>query len=278
MIELKGLEDWARGILEVPTPALNRCYGSWKKEDELRKSIENLPFFSRYRPVFRSILAPTLRELHQKLRGHKCEEVIWTVILESLDHALPDEIALDLIERYSPNRRVILMLGHSRQNDAVMWKLAPLVDEALLTLAKSFYTESNRTLEELEKALRWFPTHEWMLESLGHCSASSLEKRLAYEKAIEEHPQRERWFSINQRIEPRVRRSSYFDLSGLSETERLKTLYGGYSFDQLLEIGRDDATPDEILHELENLPGSREVRFVARHTLRRREESSPSSQ
>lgn len=277
MIELKGLEYWARGILATPTEELNRRLRSSEGWDEIEKSIRELPFFSNYRPIFRSISASTLLELHQKLRGQKCETKFWVLMLVHLDHALPDEIALDLIGRHSFDNRIISALGHSRQSDEVMWKLAPLVDEALLTLAKSFYTDADRTLGELETALRQFPEHEWMLESLGHCAASSLEKRDAYEKAIEYRPEREKWLGMNPKIQPTPQHVSYFDLNRLAETARISALYGESNALNLLDIARDDQTPDVILRELEELrsfPGAMQIRAVARHTLRRRENAS----
>ncbi len=268
MVELKGLEDWARGILATSISMLNRRFKDWEGEKELRKSIEELPFFTPYRAIFRQISAPTLLELHQKLRGQKCEQWIWMGLLRSLDHALPDEIALDLIQRSI----AISMLGHSKQGDEVMWKLAPLVDEALLTIAKRAYYDPNRSLEEFETILTQFPTHEWMLDSLSHCSASSLEKRRAFEESIESHPKRDILLATNPVIDTNQSDFSPFDLSRLSQPERLRALYGLYGSVFLADIARDDATPDEILHELEEFPGSREVRFNARHTLRRREE------
>ncbi|HEX9996004.1 MAG TPA: hypothetical protein VGB45_02590 [Abditibacterium sp.] len=275
MIVLKGLDDWARGILATPKTTLNRSFGSWAKQDAARKSIEDLPFFSSFRPFFRQISAPLLLELHQKLRGQRCESNLWSVILEKLDHALPDEIGFDFLERFEPRDYLISMLGHSRQSDEVMWKLARLVDEALLTLAKDFYCSSNRSLSKVEEVLRRFPDHHWMLESLAHCHASSLEKRRAYEKAIESHPEREKWLSIRPEIDPNQRRTSYYDLSNSTDFERMRTLYCGYNPEKLADVARDDNTPDEVLRELENLPGSREVRFNARHNLRRREEGKP---
>ena len=275
MLELKGLEDWARGVLETPISTLNRRFGNWKweKEEALRDSIEKLPFFTIYRSVFRQISPSLLLELHQKLREQKCEQMFWGVILEKLEHPLPDEIALDLIERFEANDYVIHKLGHSRQSDRVMWKLAPLVDEALLTLARSCYADSERDLSEFEKILKLFPNHEWMFDSVGHCSASSIEKRRAYEKAIENHPKRERWMNTNPNIEPNQPDFSYFDLGRFSYEEQMKLLYGSYSEEKLLEFARGDQTPDEILRDLEELPGSKMVRFNARHTLRRRSEA-----
>ena len=269
MIELKGLEDWAREILATSKIELNRRYGSWKKQEELRKSIEELPFFTRYRPVFRTLSDSTLVGLHEKLRGQRCEAKFWIVLLEVLGDPLPNEIAFDLIER----EIAISWLGHSMQSEAVFWRLTPLVDETILTLAKRFYGDQNRSLEEFQEVLTRFPNHEWMLDSLSHCSASSLEKRRAYETAIENHPNRDSMLETNPKIEPSQKHLSYFDLSQSSHEDRMRALYGGYNLKQLLEIGRDDTTPDEILHDLENYPGSREVRFNARHNLRRRAEA-----
>lgn len=276
MIPLKGLEDWAREILATPISRLNRQFGSWKKAEEIGKSIDNLPFFTPYRPIFRTISEPILCELHQKLRGQKCEPWIWSALLKLLGHSLPDEIVFDFIERFEPNSHFIVSLGHSRQSEIVMWKLAPLVDEALLTLAKNFYGDANSPLQKFEEVLRRFPSHRWMLESLGHCAASTLEKRRTYEKAIENHSERELWIDINPRIEPNQKRLfAPLDLNRLGPDERMKALYGRYNAQKILNFARDDATPDEILRELEDLsgfPNAKEIRIAARANLRRREE------
>ncbi|PQV64480.1 hypothetical protein B1R32_105162 [Abditibacterium utsteinense] len=269
MVKLKGLEDWARGILATSKTELNRRFGTWKRSDEFSKVIEALPFFSRYRPVFCTLSEGTLRELHQKMRGQKCENNFWDAVAYVLKHPLPDDIAFDLIER----EIAIAQLAHSPQSEAVLWRLTPFLEEPILTLAKRAYTDSNRTLEEFQNVINEFSEPEWMMEIVAEWSASSLEKRQAFEKAVENHPEREKMLSLNPNIKQRS--FAFWDL--LSYTERIEKLYGGYDFEKILSIARDDKTPDEILHELEELrefPEAAKVRAAARHTLRRRAEAN----
>ena len=277
MIELKGLEDWAREILARPISRLNRQFGSWKKQDEIRQIIENLPFFNSYRPIFRTVSAPILRELHQKLRGQKCETNFWVVLLGILDYPLPDEVAFDLIER----EIAVTWLGHSCQSEAVTRRLALLVSEALLALTWRFYTGSNYSLEEFEEILSRSPGAQWLLASLSHASASSLEKRRVFEKAIENHPDRDVWLDTNPKIDSNQNQNSFshYDLKRYEPEEWFGKLYGSYNAQKILEFARDDQTPDEILRELEESKGfasAKEVRIAARANLRRREENGES--
>lgn len=269
MVEIKGLEDWALEIVNAEMLELEQRFGGRDFMGGVDE-IEKLPFYSRQRPVFRTVSEPTLLAVHRKMRESEWEQHVWVGLLSQSNHPIPDDVALDLIER----EIAISWLAHSPQSEAILWRLAPLMDEPILTLAKRFYADSNRTLEELEEVLRRFPDCEWMLHSLAFCSASSFEKRRAYEKAIENHPEREKWMEIHPAIGAGQKHFSYFDWSDLGREVGFVDLYGNYDAEQILEMARDEQTPDEILRELEEvraLANAKEIRIAARANLRRRE-------
>ena len=232
-----------------------------------------MPFYNRHRAVFRTVSDATLNALHRKLREQNFEAKIWDAIfLSQLGHPLPDAIAFDLIERNIS----IDFLAHSPQSEAVLWRLTPLADEAILTLAKWFYVDNRRSLDEFKGVLRRFPDHRWMLHSLAHCAASSVEKRRAFERAIEKFPDCENWLLINTEIDAQRKYEIVFN-DGDFLVRRDEILYGGFESAELLEIARSDETPDEILRDLEELrgfPHGKEVRFAARCNLRRRAPNS----
>ncbi|MBV9467857.1 MAG: hypothetical protein JOZ57_01275, partial [Abitibacteriaceae bacterium] len=128
---MKYLEDWVKDLVAQPIAYLNQRYAD--EDMSLRecvafRDIEELPFFSPLRKRFRQVSYETLLELNHKVRNCPCEEPIWEAILWHIEHPLPTQVAHDLIER----KIAITLLGHTIQNEEIMWRLAPLVDETLL--------------------------------------------------------------------------------------------------------------------------------------------------
>lgn len=265
MAHIRYLDDWTREILSQPRSQLNARFRGWG--DEVAGSIRTLPFFTPYRQGFRRVDPALLLQLHTHLRGARCEFKVWDGLLHFLEHALPDEVANDLIDRDI----AVSMLGHSRQSDAVMWRLAPLVDEALLTMASEIYTWPQHSVQELRQVLAGAPDNWGLFSSLSHARPSSPEKRAAFERAIENHPQRDRFpqATPGDVAWTPEQHAACYKLPRPLSADATSLLIGHVEHpDGLLGVARDPETPLEILHLLRDLPGSKAIRHAARINLR----------
>ncbi len=84
----------------------------------------------------------------------------------------PDAVIEDFLAR----EKVLLELGHLPLKDAHLWRLAPVVDEALLTLALRRYCLPEYRPSDLEEVFFNFPAHEWMTGTLIRAEPSCMEK------------------------------------------------------------------------------------------------------
>lgn len=270
---MKYLGDWVKDLVAQPIAYLNHRYADTDMvlgEDVALRDIEALPFFSPLRKRFRQVSDETLLELNHKVRNCPCEEPIWEAILWHIEHPLPTEVAHDLVDR----KIAITLLGHTMQNEEIKWRLAPLVDEALLTLAKEFYMNPERSVEELQSVLRQYPDHQWMLSSLAHCYSSSIEKRAVFIEVVKQRPDADALLRILpvESMSPSKRRATCISIPIVHQ---LESLYGTRVPEEILAIASNPQTPYEILEELVQLRGvalSRRIRIAADQNLRRRNE------
>jgi hypothetical protein len=262
MARLKYLDDWAKAVLEVPRDSFELLFG---RDDVVRHSIESMPFYSRYRPGFRRMEDVNLIRLHAHARGlrREVEYGLWTTLLSQLEHAIPDEVANDLIDRDI----AVNWLGHTRQSDAVMQRLCPLVHEARLTMAREIYTQPNHTLDEFLQVLEAQPNDWGLMNLLSHARSSSPEKRAAFERLVEEHPQRERFLPLPDDDSPLYEQvASPWEIARPLNASTAPRL-GFYFPDENLRLARDPETPFEVLEDLSTI---REVEDAAaiRHAAR----------
>lgn len=267
MARLKYLDDWVRALLEVPRDAVDTLFG---REDVARQSIEAMPFYTRHRAGFRHAAPDLLLALHAHVRGLKAERGIWEALLFVVEDPLPDEVAHDLIDRDI----AVSWLGHSRQSDAIMWRLAPLVEEALATMADQIYTSPRHSAEELRQLLDRFPNIWMLLNSLAHARPSSEEKRAVFEHAIENHPQRDNFLqsppdAVAWTPEQRAARR---EVARPLNADTIGPVLGVGGSDYILQISRDPDTPLEVLLDLAEVRGienASAIRHAARINLRR---------
>jgi hypothetical protein len=135
-------------------------------KDIVRHLLENDEIASR-------ITQDTLFEIYNKVRDTPIEEAVWSKLISIYETPLPEGIVNDLINR----RIAIIELGHSKQEVEVMWRLAELVEEALLTLAIEIYTNASFNDEETEKLFKKFFHNTWMMETLAYKKPSSQNKK-----------------------------------------------------------------------------------------------------
>lgn len=100
-----------------------------------------------------------LFELYNEIKNSDVEETVWRKVVFLHKKPLSKQIAFDLIDR----KIALMELGHTRQDYEVMWKLAEMVDEALLTLAIDVYTKPTFGIDETEILFNKFYDHRWIL-------------------------------------------------------------------------------------------------------------------
>jgi len=127
------------------------------------------------------ITEDTVFEVYKTVKNTDVEEIVWRRVVFLYDKPLTKQIVFDLIDR----KIALVELGHTKQDYEVMWKLAEIVDEALLTLAIDIYTKRNFGIEETEILFNIFYDHTWMLETLIRNEPSSIEKRRLLEAALQ---------------------------------------------------------------------------------------------
>lgn len=198
------LERWIRRLLALPPGELAARYCTPMAHDEvIERELEALealkaphvPPDDRYRSIGEAPDA-LLRELHLRLRGMACEQAIWSAVVFALAHPLPDDVAHDLVDRADDLEVPIDKLGHTRQSDAVQWRLAGRVDEALLTLGVEIYADPARDAAAshgfMERAAEQpSSAYGWLLDTLVRREPSSPEKERLLTDALERHPDRE---------------------------------------------------------------------------------------
>ncbi|MFN8673804.1 MAG: hypothetical protein U0457_17210 [Candidatus Sericytochromatia bacterium] len=132
---MKSINNWIKNISE-------------KSKEEI-ESIENLLSYDFNVNKSEPLVKEVFFKFSEKIKGLKIEEEIWEIIFSFYKFEIPDELALDLINR----NIAVSALGHTRQSDKIMFKLFDLVEESLLTIGKEFYREKSRSTEEFKNVL-----------------------------------------------------------------------------------------------------------------------------
>ncbi len=125
-----------------------------------------------YNPLYEECpCPPDLRglyvEMADRVRGTPIEAGFWGTILVG-PWVPPDSVIEDLLARDIETD----LIGHLPLSDPRLWKLADLVPEALLTLAKRRYLGERYDQYRFQEVLKAYPTHEWMLSSLPELTPS----------------------------------------------------------------------------------------------------------
>lgn len=274
---MNELEQWISKCLGCPTEDL-----TVQKQWEERREGESFtaPFFSRLNQNFsqhRQCASETLlHQLHAHLRNKAFEEWVWSGTIGNISHPLPDDITHDLIDR----NIAVIALAHIRQNEPVLKRLAPLVDEALLTLVGQLYRDPERSVDEFSEAFDLGPTNAWLLQHLAHGEASSPQKEAAFLKRVEGRPEwqlahdvkahREREQRELQEKAKRIERARI-----ATDEDEIRGLYDTAEFEMLLELVRNPATPYDVLTSLSrsrHFPGAPQLRNEGRKALAKREQ------
>ncbi|MFB9330699.1 hypothetical protein ACFFSY_32565 [Paenibacillus aurantiacus] len=204
-----------------------------------------------------------LLDLHRELKHTAAEETVWRKLVLLYRKPLPPSIAFDLIDR----NLAVVELGHTRQEVHVMWKLAGIVDEALLTLAIEVYVNPAFGLKETELLFDSYDQRTWMLETLIRQEPSAPEKRALLEAAIQRntHADSLRRLLVSADRERLARRS---DLPA----ETYDALFETNDPRVWLSLSQNPSTPVELLRrflQAKDIPNARRIRESARLHLGR---------
>ncbi|RYX84411.1 hypothetical protein EON83_09790 [bacterium] len=183
-------QDWILQLLGQPIEKLNREYDYFDEVAALPEVAAN-----RYRSS--DVSASVLHQLHQKVRGQECEFWAWGTVIFPIRDPLPPAIAHDLIDRDI----IVSQLGHTRQLDEVQWRLASLVDEALLTFAWDMFNKPTYSAAELEKLLTQHTDNLWLLHQwknygmqdspMWKPQVGDMEKEIIFHRWAWQHPHRD---------------------------------------------------------------------------------------
>ena len=300
---MHSLEDWIKQLLTRPLAELNRKYDyRGTAEQEVQSFADAGP--RSYRSAY--VSAETLRGLHEKIRGQKCESSIWNAIIFHLRDSLPTSIAHDLIDR----NIIVSQMGHTRQNDEIQRRLAFSVDEALLTLVGEMFTKPTYTVTDLENLLSQHPINGWLLEKWEHWAlldsqVKDRDKEAVFHSWAWRHPQDvsgpsrrivdvpspERYLEImadKARERARIEREAEeeqlraeqavearrLEMQRLSEKdltpEEIEQIFSTQAPDELLAVARNPRLPVEWLQKLINcygIKGARQIREAVQKNL-----------
>lgn len=124
-----------------------------------------------------------INQFHQTFRGSINEDSAWFALFHVFSGPVPDPIAHDLIDRTA----AIDVLGHGEHSDAIMKRLIPLVDEALLTSVKLRYIDPKYSTKDFAEWTEPYQTHQWLLQSLEVWEASSPDKEAIAKQWAQTH-------------------------------------------------------------------------------------------
>jgi hypothetical protein len=133
-------------------------------------------------------LVPLVHELHQNLRGRNDEKDRWSFLFGELPFCPPESVIEDLIERDVDT----CLVGHLALSDRLLWQLAEVVPESLLTLAKRRFLSDTCVPDRFEEVLHAFPQDEWMLSSLVCLADGADEKSRILARYLAAHPDRDK--------------------------------------------------------------------------------------
>jgi hypothetical protein len=217
-----------------------------------------------------------LIRLHSHVRNQPCEHGVWDSVIMQVSNPLPDFITNDLIDR----RIVVTQLGHRHQSEAILRRLAPLVSEALLSLAGELYRNPERSLEEFVEILDQYPNESWMYSHLAHGVASSPEKLQAFLKRVEGTPQWQQALDSqasheHAEQEKREHQHRMERARATTNADEIRALYEVGDFHVVLTLVRNPATPLEVLTSVSqlksmNFQGAAQLRHEAKNALYRR--------
>ncbi|RYG66080.1 hypothetical protein EON80_16145, partial [bacterium] len=186
---MNELEQWIARCISIPIGEFPPGGGEYlEDENEERKEWQpsQLHLFLIQAPsnLRETVAEDLLSQLHSQIRNQPCEQEVWGTVVMQISNPLPDLITHDLIDRGI----VIEQLGHLHQSEAILRRLAPLVPEALLTLAGEFYRNPQRSLGEFVDILDQYADAPWLRSHLAHGVTSSSQKLGAFLKRVEGTP------------------------------------------------------------------------------------------
>ncbi len=304
------LETWLGWLLEQPLEEVDRRYGTpegWggpgigyhyysKEAADDRWALEGVQGEDSERYEQKSQVGKeVLRALHSKLRGARAEGPLWHLVISELGHALPEEVAEDLVDRGIAWES----MGHSRQSDQIQWRLAEIHNEALLTLGVDLYTDPRYEPSEFRALLEKFATgsdttgYTWLLDTLVRRKASSREKEWLLGEVVDRHPNHEQLRRLMEETQLLARaqdpslgedemgelvatgKTSVWNILAAREDASPRTLRDLYTTGEprvLERLAGNPSTPGDILAELAWIDGiarQKHIRQVARKNLRR---------
>lgn len=198
-----------------------------------------------------------LFEIYNAVKNSDVEETVWRELVFLYDKPLSKQIAFDLIDR----KIALVELGHTKQEHEVMWKLAEMVDEALLTLAIDVYTKITFGIDETEILFNKYHNNSWMLETLIHREPSSTEKRRLFESALQKNTDSD---SL-QRLLNVVDNAKLARRNDLT-IEEFNSLFQTNEPIVWLSLSKNPNTPADILNKLldvKNIKNARQIRNSA---------------
>ncbi|MGO4543486.1 hypothetical protein AB4Z29_01620 [Paenibacillus sp. 2TAB23] len=200
-------------------------------------------------------------EVYNAVKHTDIEGEVWSKLSLSYGEPFPQPIVMDLIDR----KIALVAIGHTRQEHQVMWRLAELVDEALLTLAIDMYTIESFEIDSMASLLNKFSGNRWMLETLIFKKPSSLEKRSLLESAIQQN-------SHSVDLQRLMIVLDHAELASRSEltNEQFYFLFETNEPKVWLSLSQNVNTPEAILNKLlgvANIKNAKQIRHAARASL-----------
>lgn len=285
---MNALEQWIARCISVPIEEFPEGEGdedeleSEEAEDGLEEEEEWCPsplhIFLDQAPtdLHETVAEDLIFQLHSHIRNQPCEQGVWDSVVMQISNPLPDFITHDLIDR----RIVVDQLGHRHQSEDILRRLAPLVSEALLTLAGELYRNPEHSLEEFTEIFDQYPDEPWLHSHLAHGVASSPEKLEAFlervkgtpewQLALDSQASYEHAEQKKREYQHRLERSRV-----TTDADEIRALYDAEDFDVLLALVYNPATPLEVLTSISQLKsvtfaGVAQLRHEAKNALYRR--------
>ncbi|MBX9737884.1 MAG: hypothetical protein K2X32_13260 [Phycisphaerales bacterium] len=135
----------------------------------------------RFEPV--TLLDEYVTEIHALARGKFYEEELWSELLTVVPSPLPLPVAHDLVTRNIG----VTSLGHRYEHEAILWRVADQVVEAVYNLAIRRYENEHDGPDRLEEIFYQFPYWLEIGEMLAYRSAGTPEKLEWFVARMKEH-------------------------------------------------------------------------------------------
>lgn len=202
-----------------------------------------------------------LELIYNKFLDADIEGALWDFLISHLEHPLPVHIANMLIDR----NLCLPSLGHSAQELSVMWRLAPLIDEAAIALGIWLFTDNRYEAELFEQFLYKHGDHYWVMQCLAYRESRSVSKNNLYRAYVLKHKRSDELEQLIHIVASEKKASSnhitgeeMFELFRMGEPKVLRAL------------AMNPLTPKEILNELAQLSNvklAKVIREQARKNL-----------